>query len=537
MVHQPNLSSGTFQSYVVDSRVRSDNTNYFRVNWDSPDDFPKPSNNCNNVCVAVTDACLCNINIVNTQVFTSVPTVDDITSQLHLGTAEPSILDSFSKVSNVSGVEVWQKNNGGFSQDTIFGITFRGEKTYLKNMRSVVQISGTQSQFRNPPHFVNISVREHRDAVYETDAILETYFHHSNTAPFLALRITQRFGISNPSPRFIETVATAFKDGTYVSNGQTFGTGKYGDLSAMLAAILLDREATTVVLDADPSTGSLKEQIMKVIAFMRAMEFQNRSDGGREIRLDSLQNKIGQEAHSTPSVFNFFLPEYSAPGVIKEASLVSPEAQLLSGPNVINLMNGIISLTDLGLTECFGGFAQRYLWRCGGLAPDSYYDTDDDTYTMGKLTFSPSNPNNAADVVDELSLLLTAGRLNEASRSVIANAYANAGDYSDGLRLAQKLMFSTPEFQSTNVFDAGSELRPDVEFPPPSSKRYKAVIYLKLDGGMDSFSMLAPHSGCSGGKSKWLLEIYKRFMIIIIAFLNSTTHICILLLTYHFANI
>ena len=122
---------------------------------------------------------------------------------------------------------------------------------------------------------------------------------------------------------------------------------------------------------------------------------------------------------------------------------------------------------------------------------------------MGELTYSPSSPNDPSNVVEELSLLLTGGRLNQNSRTVIANAYSSAANHDEGLRLAQKLMFSTPEYHSTNLFDMKTiELRPDPQFPPPSSKRHKSIIYLKIDGGMDSFNVLIPHSGCSGGKSK-----------------------------------
>ena len=136
------------------------------------------------------------------------------------------------------------------------------------------------------------------------------------------------------------------------------------------------------------------------------------------------------------------------------------------------------------------------------MRPGGSYDTGTDKYTMGKLRFTPSNPNDANSVVDELSLLLTAGRLNQESRAIIADAYSSAGNNADGLRLAQKLMISTPEYQSTNILDIKPDTRPEVEFPPPSTKRYKAILYLKVNGGMDSFNMLVPHSGCSGGKSK-----------------------------------
>ena len=105
-------------------------------------------------------------------------------------------------------MKVWHKN-GGYDKDTIFSINYRGSQTFLKNMKSTVQIKGAnQYQFRNPPSFVNLAYRETRDAIYETDAVLENYLYHDNVAPFLAMRLIQRFGISNPSPRYIEQVAT-----------------------------------------------------------------------------------------------------------------------------------------------------------------------------------------------------------------------------------------------------------------------------------------------------------------------------------------
>ena len=115
----------------------------------------------------------------------------------------------------------------------------------------------------------------HQDAYYETDAVIDHLISHPNTAPFVSKQLIQHLGISNPSPRYVESVATAFKTGTYVSNGITFGDGTLSDLKATVAAILLDREATSNTLDADPSYGGIKEPIIKVLQFMRAMGYVN----------------------------------------------------------------------------------------------------------------------------------------------------------------------------------------------------------------------------------------------------------------------
>lgn len=177
---------------------------------------------------------------------------------------------------------------------------------------------------------------------------------------------------------------------------------------------------------------------------------------------------------STTYLLIIILLEYAAPGHIKAASLASPEAQIMSGPNVIGLLNGLISLVNLGLTECYSGFGERTVSRCGQL--QSTLDTSNMKYTRGELIYSPTATSNSAEsVVDELSLLLTAGRLSSVSRNLIINAYNNAPTTSSGLQIAQNLFATTPEFHSTNVVDTHSSNRPELEVPEPSNKRYKAV--------------------------------------------------------------
>ena len=65
----------------------------------------------------------------------------------------------------------------------------------------------------------------------------------------------------------------------------------------MVAAIVLDPEATSAVLDADPTSGSLVEPLVKLTRLFRAMEFETNAFSGERIRLVDLEQKIGQEAH------------------------------------------------------------------------------------------------------------------------------------------------------------------------------------------------------------------------------------------------
>lgn len=116
----------------------------------------------------------------------------------------------------------------------------------------------------------------------------------------MAFHLIQRFGISNPSPGFIERVATAYKTGSY--DGGRFGGGEYGDLGALVAAILLDSETREVVLDADPATGQVREPLVKVISFFRAQKLAFKAPLHMPT-LMSLESRIGQGSFESPSVF------------------------------------------------------------------------------------------------------------------------------------------------------------------------------------------------------------------------------------------
>ncbi len=130
----------------------------------------------------------------------------------------------------------------------------------------------------------------------------------------------------------------------------------------------------------------------------------------------------------------------------------------------------MISLVDLGLNKCFSGFGEYTTYWCEGL--ENYYSGDE--YDFGKLEYSPTN-NNAVNIVDELSLLLTAGRLGSTSKDIVVEAFEGESTTADGVRLAQKLIAATPEFHTASVFDKSTTDRPEVEPSTTSNRRYKAV--------------------------------------------------------------
>ena len=371
---------------------------------------------------------------------TQVPlTVAELRSDLNITASPPSDIDAgtYTQCTTAActsrpGVAIHVKGASSspseFDADTIFEITSAsagrpGPKwaKYLLNRKSVVYVGGTRTgdgavySFRNAPTFnPSQGIRKESNspfntedftkarAQYETTALIDHLLEHPNTAPFVAYRLIQRLTTSNPSPRYVEVVSTAFATGAY--GGNTY-SGVYGDLEATVAAILLDREARASILDSDPTHGQLREPMIKVFHMLRAMDFSTEQD--LELGLNGLYAKLGQEPFKPTSVFSFFTPQYSPEGPIADAGLVAPEAMLMSSPWTIGYLTGMTALASNGVSSADGGFG-------------------DGARTQGYLHFKPSNPTNVAAAVDELAVVLTAGRISNSTREIISAAYDHA---------------------------------------------------------------------------------------------------------------
>ena len=301
-------------------------------------------------------------------------------------------------------------------------------------------------------------------------------------------------------PRYVKAVATAFATGKY--EGQTYGQGggTYGDLGATMAAVFLDPEARSTVLDADPTHGQLREPLLKLYHIFRALELDLKKGIGVYL---SKFNALGQQEHRQPSVFNFYLPEYSPAGPVRLHGLKAPEGMILTAPRVVGFLNGVHSLLEFGLTSCSGGFAdyrgRASLASVGLIEPKDLPFRPCTTFEAavgssdGLLKYTP--PAEAADgasVVAELDLLLTAGRLDPHTSAVIATAYnakvAEAGGAHTvaALSHAQLLVLASAEFHSTNFAGIiSTKRRVSSKAVPVSGKRpYKAIVAFFMAGGV-----------------------------------------------------
>jgi cullin-associated NEDD8-dissociated protein 1 len=418
------------------TRFADTQQNWFRVRWAGG--FPTPASGCADTCTvtpgASGDTCVCNVVVGTQAVFTNpqaLPSKAVVEESLRIGAPDPSHFDAgtyqqcTSPACAAAGFQLYTRGTATqpqLDQTAIFAIVVNAttgspRTLYLANKASTVSIahngSASQFSFRNPPTHMSLNDPTQRDALYETEALLDHLFFHQSVAPFVGYRLIQRLVSSNPSPRYVAAVSAAFRTGSY---GNVTYSGEYGDLGAMVAAIVLDAEARSLVLTADPTHGGLREPLLKLLHVMRAMEYVSRAHA--EVQLSAnLINLIGQQPYRSPSVFNFYLPEYQPPGAIGNVGLVSPEAQLGVLPFVIGFQQAMAMLFLDGLNAASGGF--------GSVSTSTSYPTEWGSWqgSRGYLSWRPSNASSAASVVDELSLMLTAGRLDEHARAVITSEY------------------------------------------------------------------------------------------------------------------
>jgi uncharacterized protein (DUF1800 family) len=155
---------------------------------------------------------------------------------------------------------------------------------------------------------------------------LDNIFNHPNVGPFISKQLIQKLVTSNPTPAYVQRVAERFNND---------GTGRRGNLEAVVRAILLDAEARSAPTGTAAATaGKIKEPLLRLTQFWRA--YGGKSNGtngvvkyGAAVNFaGGVSGVFGQGPGQSPSVFNFFSPFFAPPGAISQQGLVAPEMQL-----------------------------------------------------------------------------------------------------------------------------------------------------------------------------------------------------------------
>ena len=176
------------------------------------------------------------------------------------------------------------------------------------------------------------------------------------------------------------------------------GSGVRGDLAAVVKAILLDVEARSPATPMhDASFGRLKEPVIRAMSLGRAFGLRN-APNLLWWNWSSFYEASRQEPGYSPSVFNFYRPDYKAPGLLTSNQKNGPVFQITDSFSSIAFPNKLWELVKEGFWQ----------WH--------EYQFPLDLSREVVLATTPEK------LVDHLNLLCCAGQMSASSRTLIVNA-------------------------------------------------------------------------------------------------------------------
>ena len=168
---------------------------------------------------------------------------------------------------------------------------------------------------------------------------LDNIFNHPNVAPYFAKHMIKQLVTSNPSSGYIKRVAETFNDD---------GNGIRGNIGAVVVATLLDPEALSGHENNPDTFGKLREPLIRLVSLWRAFDG---NTSHPEFSYGWIKGRLNQAPLQAPSVFNFFSPEFSQGGDIRNRQLVSPEFQIHNESSIIDITSTLLSHSIWNNTE------------------------------------------------------------------------------------------------------------------------------------------------------------------------------------------
>jgi len=184
---------------------------------------------------------------------------------------------------------------------------------------------------------------------------------------------------------------------------------------------------------ADEGGGRLREPFLRWVAYLRAFDAASAS-GEYLIEGNVVGFLLQQHPMASPSVFNFFQPDFAPNGPIKDAGLTAPEFQITTDSSIIALAN---------LALLFVAGSPAFPEDVNSLEPGSIQEQD--IPMVLDLSDEIALINDVEALLDRLDLLLTYGTLTDETRDVIRIAL-EASDPPVRVFLALNLILSSPDY-------------------------------------------------------------------------------------------
>ncbi len=259
-----------------------------------------------------------------------------------------------------------------------------------------------------------------------TDA-LDHLFNHPNVGPFIGHKLIQRLVKSNPSPEYVGRVASAFNNN---------GSGVRGDMKALIKAVLLDPEARSCYVD-DPFTGMLREPIVRYTQLCRAFNAYNLEGFYRSFMGSFYENTL-QRPLGSPTVFNFFQPDYQPIGDVADNDLVAPEFQITNSVTILGYAKELHYwiMNEYDVHEWF----QLYIGEPYNLNKTVNIDLTDE--------LALGTDDKLGELIERLNTILVHGQMSDETKDIIMNTITQLDETQAELRvrLALYLTMISPDY-------------------------------------------------------------------------------------------
>lgn len=272
------------------------------------------------------------------------------------------------------------------------------------------------------------------------DAI-DHLFNHENVGPFLATRLIQRLVKSNPSPQYISRVSAVFADN---------GNGVRGDLGALIKAILQDDEALDCYWYSDIRNGMLRAPILRLTQMVRGLKAEA-PNGTFWNSAVFFEQQAGQHPMGSPTVFNFYSPDYVPDSDFAYEDLVGPEFQILNS----STSSGYVNYMMLALLTDY--FNERFkdlpnYDPLPNLLNEPYFiewvDNNEDYAAEISDPMLMDLASNPEEWIDYLDITIANGLLSDNTKSRIIESMKNTNilDPMSGALYGLFLIMINPEF-------------------------------------------------------------------------------------------
>jgi uncharacterized protein (DUF1800 family) len=257
-----------------------------------------------------------------------------------------------------------------------------------------------------------------QSAEQDLSGALANVFQQPNVGPFVCRQLIQHLVASNPSAAYVTRVSAIFADN---------GSGVRGDMQAVIRAILEDPEARAGDTSSTSDGGHLREPALYVTDVLRGLSATNTSSVGDYSSPGNYVSALGERPYASPSVFNFFPPNYVIPGTTTNAPEFAQEntanaiLRLTLADNLV--YNRISSFTiDLSATSSLGVIASQ----TGVALVD------------------------AGNLVDALGVIFMHSQMPAQMRSELVNHVATLTNIPQRVRVATYLVITSSQYKVEN---------------------------------------------------------------------------------------